>query len=792
MRQINTLAAVSCAGLLLAACAATTPATQRPQVIAGNVCSGVRPLGPDSLGPPAASGPHAGLLALIADGARPGAAQELVLVELTTHRVRWRKSLQASARPEILQDVVVVAAADQSLVAYDLASGAERFRSRLERPLWLGAAQSGRTLLFTSTAASWDPRLRGSSLIAVDADSGRVRWRREVPYALSKPVLRGARVLVVADRADLWTLDLESGDDTGCGPLGGNSVEWLESDGSQVFFGAAEARLLGADAREQGPALELPRSDLPGHPFFRASSYQPLPAMRSAHGRVAVLAPLHTREAQLSASPFYFVFYRDVFGFRPDGALAWTQLLPADVARAQASDSGLWLIDEAGGLSAFDAQSGSRLASAELGLRVASADLQPPAAAAVSGIPQPPAAAGALQAGLKRLAADTDSRLLPARTLAVDELARLDNDEATGDLLDLYSAPNTPSLLQERIAKRLAERTHGADYLLRALGQHADFLEQRPAPPLRAIVPALVRQHEMRALPGLIEQLFDPETDVADLPLVVSAIDALSGEEGSEPLGRFFSMYRADSALAPSPRALALAAEALIARGDMGSRALLETTRDNPATTPALREQLTQLLRPPAPVISEAPGEVAAAPLPEAPPPELRAVLDAARPTFEPCLTLARTRAPKLNAVRVSFIAQPDGSARDVHVMPIDQKLGECMQAKLGQLHLPSANQSKRLVSYRMVLPPSAASTWAAKEREPAGGPFWTHAERAAGKDARVPAQPPWWVDQNPLFVAIDTPSSPRAAPAQQPATQPKAPPTTEDPWWLPTPNGKR
>ncbi|HKP64369.1 MAG TPA: PQQ-binding-like beta-propeller repeat protein [Polyangiales bacterium] len=807
MKQVRTLAAVSCAVLLLPACAGKTPGPQEPQVIAGNVCSGVRPLGPDSLGPAGTASASSGVLALLTDAERPGTAQELVLVELATHRVRWRKPLQASARPEILQDVVVVAGADQTLVAFDLRTGAERFRRELGRPLLLGAAQSGKTLLFTSSAASWDPRLRGSSLFALDADSGSLRWKREVPFALSRPVVRGSRALVISDHADLWTLDLDSGDDTGCGPLGGNSVEWLESDGEQVFFGAAEARLLGADARERGPALELPRADLPGRPFFRGSSYQPLPATRSAHGRVSVLAPLSTHDGKLGADPFYFVFYRDVFGFRADGTLAWAQLLPADVARAQASVAGLWLVDEAGGLTMFDAGSGAPLARTALelgGLRVASADVQPGAAAASSGSRPQPTAAVELQAGLKRVAADPDARLLPARSLAVDELARLDTDQASADLLEVYSAPNTPGLLQARIAKRLAERTRGAEHLLRALEQHADFLEQRPAPPLRAIVPGLVHQHEMRALPGLVEHLFDPETELEDLPMLVSAIDALSGEEGSEPLGRFFSMYRADSALAAEPHALALAAEALIARGDMGSRALLEATRDSPTSPPALREQLTLLLQPPA-VASEAPAEVAAAPAAAPPPPELRAVLDAARPAFEPCLTLARARAPKLNSVRVWFVAQPDGSARDVHVMPIDRELGTCMQKKLGELALPR-EAAKRLISYRVVLPPSAASpAWPVKQREE-DGEFWTRAQHAAGNEPKIPAQPAWWVDQNPLFVAIDAPTTaaPRAAEARpvgtpapvvkpKPAEQaPAAPAAAEDTWWVPAENGKK
>jgi hypothetical protein len=87
-------------------------------------------------------------------------------------------------------------------------------------------------------------------------------------------------------------------------------------------------------------------------------------------------------------------------------------------------------------------------------------------------------------------------------------------------------------------------------------------------------------------------------------------------------------------------------------------------------------------------------------------------------------------------------------------------------------------------------LPPSAAS-WRPREREAANAAFWARAERAAGNDAKIPAEPPWWLDRNPLFVAIDAPQPARTTPAApQPAAQPKpeptAPATPEDTWWLP------
>jgi outer membrane protein assembly factor BamB len=858
------------AALAVGACAGRTRGPEAPVIVAGSVCSGVRGLGPQSLGDASSETPRprAGLIAALTEPSQKGGPAELLVMELGSQRLLWQKRVQASARPQILQDLVVTASGDQFL-AFDLTTGTERFRSPLGRPLWMGAAQSGSTVLLTTGAASWDPKQRGSSLIALDAQSGGERWHREVPYALSAPVIRAQRAVVVSDHADLWTLDLETGADTGCGPLGGNTVEWLEAAPSGLLFGAAEARQLGADAHEAEASLELARRDLPGRPFIRSSSYLPVPAARSAHGRVAAIAPLHTSDhGPAHAGGFYFVFYRDVFGFRADGSLAWAQLVDADVARARASDSGLWLVTEAGILLQLDAATGEPRTPQSLGVRIASADIrtatsagaplplsaaaQTPAAPTstlaqsppVAAAPPPPAAAptaqqqpapealARLQASLRRVADDTDARLLPARALAVDELARLESPTATGDLLAIYAAPNTPSGLRDRIAKRLRERTSGSEHLVAALAQHQDFLEERSAPPLRAIVPGLITQHDTRAVPGLVDQLFDPNTPVSDLGLVVSAIDVLSGDQGREPLRRFFSMYRSDSALASDPSALVLTAQALIARNDAPSRALLEATRDSVVTAPALREQLAGLLAPPPAAAPEPAAEVAAAPVAAPPPPiEIRTLLDAARPQLAPCVDAARARTPKLTTVRVWFVALPDGSVRDVRVTPIDERLASCLGAKLAELRLPS--DRKQLVSYQLAVPPTAAGETAGAGGD-TGEAFWALAARRAPKSSRAPQSAPWWVDKNPLFVVMDeatgtatqaeaghnmpaamvsgaarastqTPAKPsggRASSASpQPAPQPGAassltpapatPSASEDNWWVPAQDGK-
>jgi hypothetical protein len=816
-RDVLRLLAPLALATLAGACAGTTRGPEAPVIVAGSVCSGVRGLGAQSLGEvqPGASTARAGLVAVLGEPSKKDGPAELLVMELGSQHVLWKKSVQASSRPQILENLVVTSSGDQ-LLAFDLTTGAERFRSPLGRPLWIGAAQSGDTLVITTGAASWDPRQRGSSLIALDAENGSERWRRDVAYTLSAPVIRGDRALVLSDHADLWTLKLKTGADTGCGPLGGNTAEWLEATPSGLLFGAAEARQLGLDAHEAKSSLELARRDLPGRPFIRSSSYLPVPSGRSAHGRVTAIAPLRTSDSgPVSAGDmFYFAFYRDVFGFRADGSLAWAQLVDADVARASADSTGLWLVTEAGILLQLDAATGEPRTPQSLGMRVASADLRPAVRAANAPplLAAPPTAASAdstasapagtppavtvlstwkapkpyvptpealarLQPSLRRVADDTDARLLPARGLAVDELAALDSPSATGDLLAIYAAPNTPSALRDRIAKRLRERTSGSEHLVAALAQHQDFLEERSAPPLRAIVPGLITQHDTRAVPGFVDQLFDPNTPVSDLGLVVSAIDALGGEQAREPLRRFFSMYRTDSALASDPSALVVTAQVLLARNDAVSRAMLEATRDSSLAAPVLREQLAAMLAPPPAATPEPAAEVVvAAPAAPAPAIDMRTLLDAARPQLAPCVASAQVRSPKLSTVRLWFVALPDGSVRDVHVTPIDVQLASCLAVKLGELRLP--NDRKQLVSYQLAVQPPAAG---APEVTATSNEFWARAERSAPKNAKLPQTPPWWLDKNPLFVVMDESTGMRA-PQPEAAAASHAPPPAATP----------
>jgi hypothetical protein len=167
------------------------------------------------------------------------------------------------------------------------------------------------------------------------------------------------------------------------------------------------------------------------------------------------------------------------------------------------------------------------------------------------------------------------------------------------------------------------------------------------------------------------------------------------------------------------------------------------------------------------------------------------------------CTIEELSRNPDLRSVRLSFIVQGDGSFNGLSVLPDHPAFSQCLQARLASLRFPPFRSGRRLASYSVAVHPNMelgiAPPSAAGDR-----PFWRNSELRAGASLTVPDAPPWWQDQNPLFVAVD--EAPRPANnaakvvAPEPASTPKEsaaskpskstepqPATPEDTWWLPT-----
>ncbi len=765
------------------------------------------------------------LAAGVADGAAPG----LLLYDLSARALRWRAPVTPSARPQLLQDVVVTTLAGQ-VAAFDLRDGSQRWALPLQRAQWLGASQTGAVVVYTTTTPALDPRQRASSVSAVDASTGAQRWQREFHEAISRPTCSAEHCWVIAEGHELLTFDARSGADLGCASVSGVQLEWLAAaDGGGLLFGTTPARAKDALGSSRA-AARVPDTELPGQTQLRPSGYDAIPAGRSAHGRIALLAPLapDAGGAALLGDRYYSVFYRDLFAHRADGAFAWAALLDHDVVAGHASSAGLVLVTGDGKLVALDAQTGARSDLGSFGAAISSADLDvigplPPTAAA-------PAAIEPLRNALSAIALDPDTRLLPARQLAIDALISLADPAATADLLAIYGHDGMPAPLRAHLASQLPKRSVGTEYLVDALLAHYDFLDDTRSPPLHAIIPALIAQRQTRAVPRLVDHLFDPATPEAELEPLVDALDELGGTEVVSPLSELLRLYHADSALAATPQVLTRAARALLRRGDPEQTAFVERLAQDARTSQPLREQLAALL----PSAQSSSATTAAVPAWDTPPAAPRAEPSVARTLttaavdhvmrehaqeLRECVLAELQRTPKLTAVRIAFVANNDGSASSVRVTPDTPALRACLGTKVSSYNFGRFRARRTLASYVVSLHAGAPDATASAGPSVLSRDFWSLSQQRAQANAApwVPLHP-WWQNQNPLFVSVEpgkptaasTPTATQAqtavraadhaaaaAPAPQPTAgtagtaapaAPQAPqaPAPEDSWWLP------
>ncbi|HTU59708.1 MAG TPA: PQQ-binding-like beta-propeller repeat protein, partial [Polyangiales bacterium] len=503
----------------------------------------------------------------------------------------------------------------------------------LPRASWLGAAQVGDDLIFTTSSLSFRPSERGSTVTALNAKSGALSWERNVPYALSRPTAAAGSVYLISDHSDVWALAADSGSSVGCSRLGSEPVEWLQASGDQLLLGTHTARAvqLGQAAPTELGRLQLPISELPGQPLLQPSAYQSVPAVRSAYGRVVLATTLTAGSAgpALAHAGYYFAFYRHLFAFDGSGQLRWAHKLGADSAELRATAEHVRVVTESGQVLWFAADSGAPLGRVKLPDQLTSADSSAVAAAPT----QASADSGAtsLQSELRALALDTDARLLPSRKLAVSALAASTEPSASRDLLDVYTQPSAPRELQSHVARVLAVRERGSEHLVEALSGDYNFLTGTPAPPLAAIVPGLVKNNEQRAVPRLIDRLFDPDTRLPELQLLVDAIAKLGGAQAKKPLAEFLALYHADSSLADDVSSLLTAAKALAPAAAQATAAaprrpepelqLLEAISKDPSTLAPVKDGLVSLLATsaPAPQPEAVASQDEAEPEPEAP-----------------------------------------------------------------------------------------------------------------------------------------------------------------------------
>lgn len=475
---------------------------------------------------------------------------QLYAYDMASRRVLWQRRVDAASAPYLAGDAVVVQAGD-AVLGFDLHSGEPRFEFGRGDKSIKGADGEGK--LCAVVIGEGQGTFAKSEVVLVRGDS--IAWRRPVDKLVGKPAVVGAMVLVPWANQYLSALDANDGNEFVRVRVNDGVIGHAFSDEGQVYIGSLHgvARVtssIGSGTLKGAGYFELPDQALPGRPLLLSDVYTTMtaPAPDSAQHRIGLAwrpVPLDHIRIGLQDGNLYLVFYRFVYALDPkDYTARWVYVHDSDIVGATAQDGGLAIADEAGKFLFVGARTGAPLWKQETGLSSTVARLPRSGAGATdaSQTPDP----RALPSRLLAAALDTDARLVPARLFAVDQLAALDQGEATADLIELCDTDRIAPPVRQRACAKLKDRNIGADHLLTALERHAGYLEGTSSPPVGALAKAAASLKERRAVPMLIAHLEDPNTRSSDLPALVAALGEIGDQAAAEPLSDFFRLYHAD------------------------------------------------------------------------------------------------------------------------------------------------------------------------------------------------------------------------------------------------------
>ena len=520
---------------------------------------------------------------------------KLTLVDLAAERVRWSQPVQSAASAPRIAGNTVVVQEQSGVVVRSLADGRTLATIDDEALHLAGAGGEGAlTIVSLTTGGGVGAR---SKLVLLDGS--RVKWTKEITHAAGAPAIAGGMVFIPWATQNVSVLEAD-GTEIARIRLTDSPVGHVFRHESDVYFAQRGLFRLTPTIREgsrEGSAyFEAQLREIPGQPTFTVDPYRPPPPPESALHRVRYgWHPAGAGEdVALSDDLLYGVFYRLVFGLHPsEDSVRWIYQHDHDVVGVLAQEGGLLLADESGGfhfVSAEDGRTRWHYASGATAVVVSMrADHFAPGGA-------PDGAAPSLADQLLSAAQNTDSRLVPARALAIHMLHTLDDPVVTGHIISLCDDPQLPPVLRTEACGAIASRTTGSEHVVRALERHARYLEGTTAPPVAALARAAAAMNEQAAVPLLIAHLRDPETAEADLVPLIEAMKSLGGRSAVEPLTDFMRLYHAEAQSDAMVAAMRAGADALAALQGPAAREVIHELAEDPLAPIDVRNQMRAAL----------------------------------------------------------------------------------------------------------------------------------------------------------------------------------------------------
>jgi outer membrane protein assembly factor BamB len=506
----------------------------------------------------------------------------------------WTVHHPLDVRPVVAGSMVVVSGGGDVL-AVDARTGAAVWHQASGALPLLGAGDDGSVTVLTFLQSGG----RGSVILAVGRD-GQVVRRIETSRAVGAPAAVRGVAFVPWDGQYVSAINVSTGDEEARVTFREvTSRAWVE--GGSLWFGETtftrfDQRIRDA-SRGAASVVRVPVHLLPGIPRLMAPGGSPLAPESTAEDKTRVYARPAASGGDVGVADhhYYATYFRLALGFgTPSGALAWVHRHPSDLVGGAAAVGGVVLCDEHGNVTELDAKTGGVVKEFDLG---------EPVKACVVGVDEfavagPPAATKPFAEQLADAVLAEDPQLVVLQKILLGELAAVEDPAATRTLVALADDPRTSPDLVVVARKALAGRRNGAEFMLRALEHHADFLKDvAHTPAVGPMAQALGAMRARAAAPLLAAHLLDPADTDDDVRQAAAALSVLATPNELPQLRQFFGMYRASSAGNDDlSDALVSVARAMLEVGDRTAREQLEAAAADPATVPYVAERLRPLL----------------------------------------------------------------------------------------------------------------------------------------------------------------------------------------------------
>lgn len=631
--------------------------------------------------------------------------RQVFAFDLDADRLLFKQAAPVTTAP-IAAGNYVVTPEQGSVTVRDLDTGAVRFEVPSDGMGLIGADADDHVLaIVLSTGGSMGAR----SKLIVLRDGGLV-LSQAINEPLGGPAVLGGLVFLPWNRIFLSVLEPDGKEIARVRVRDDVASQAIVRD-NQVFFGSAGVfrfdDKVTAGGREGATYYRTERTDkLPANPGFLPSSTEPPMPAESAVNRVSLSwAPsIEGASLALADDNLYLSFYRQIYALDPKGpGVRWVYQTAEDAVGVKALPDHVIIADEKGAVTVLDGR-GRVARTTNLTVEPVVARFRVDKLAEQSGAFQEPAP---LSMQLVDAALNPDTRLVPARAMAVTMLAALEDESATTALIEICQDRGTPERVRKVACVALSKRENGSEAIIEALGRHANYLTETKAPPVGPLAEAALKNGDARAVPHLVAHLQDPETPVEELASLLLALKGLADASAAQPVADFVRLYHAEAENARMQDALMVALQTLVKLQGNQASTVLEPVANDALGEPTMRAEAARLLAtltpleaapaadPKAPAPQTTPVEPA--PVEEGPPERITQehIKKALKPVAEKLSTCVRNDPKRPPSARLTIVI--DGNSGDVlAVQTLPDSLKACVEPLVLSVPFPATKYGKR------------------------------------------------------------------------------------------------